>query len=477
MRKYIVMIAAFLLLTPLSLADIAIETNQQVYSLGNKIKTSASVFTGQAFEGLFRLTLSCEKYSIQYYLIPISLEPGFRTAIDVPDITAAGRMMGKCKMIGELLTNENSVAEKYETKHFKVAGSLIVLLVNEHVAALPSETIKITGIVNEASGNNLAKGSAKISLGSESHESEISDGKFDFSLKIPEQIKSGKHEIVIAALDTSGNKGESSLELDIAPIPTKIEVRANATQINPGEVVEIAASLYDQAGDLINSAIRIDLASPEGTNVFVKESKSNEKIYYEFSQHVQPGPYLLTAAYNHLSSIAQINASEIRLINIQYGNETIIVQNMGNVPFQDKLTFIIQNAAGKFSITKDVSVDPAKLLQIDLSQEVPFGIYDIILNKSSNDSIQDAKAFLASSARDAGSILANSVTIHDNRPVYKKIAGGFSHASGALVGTKGMLTRNPSIASLIIIILVGIIVIYYGRRPLMKLIRREKDSD
>ena len=74
-------------------------------------------------------------------------------------------------------------------------------------------------------------------------------------------------------------------------------------------------------------------------------------------------------------------------------------------------------------------------------------------------------------------MLADDVTIHDNRPVYKKIASGLNSISGALVGADGMVAKNPLLAPMILVIILLLLLFRYGRKPIMRLIRNKKDDE
>ena len=76
----------------------------------------------------------------------------------------------------------------------------------------------------------------------------------------------------------------------------------------------------------------------------------------------------------------------------------------------------------------------------------------------------------------AESVLAADVEIHDNRPVYKKIASGLSSISGALVGSDGVLAKNPLVAPITLVVIVLLLVFRYGRKPIMNLIKGKKDD-
>lgn len=487
MKRGLILFLMIFLIIPFALADITIQTDQTSYNLGNKIKVSASVLQDKSFEGLFKLVISCGSYQLQYFLTPISLEANFRTALNVPDLITTSSMMGSCSIIGNLLTNDNLPVDGKESNGFEVVNELNILPVKTSISALPGGNIPISGVVNEAFGNNVLKAPTKIILDEDSYEVEAIDGKFNLTLPLAKNIKSGKHTIDISASDSKNNLGTSSIELFVTAIPTYIKNSLSSDKLLPGSKVEITSSLYDQADDLINTTLNLDLS--HNNNIFKKIVQSNEKIEYEFSQYADPGLYTLSSAYKNLLTQSSINITTIREVKIRYENETVVVENTGNVPFEDELTFILQSEEKKYPLAKKIKVEPGKILNVDLSKEVPLGIYNILvplkeglapfqkkLNETLGGAKQSVQEGLSGILPGNEDILASEVTIHDNRPIYKKIATSFSTITGTLVGANGLLTRNPLIAPISLFVIVSLLVLRYGRKPIMRLIKRKKDE-
>ncbi|MBI2652610.1 hypothetical protein HYX00_04045, partial [Candidatus Woesearchaeota archaeon] len=411
---------------PIAFADITIKTEQNIYNLRNDIKASVSVLQSNNFEGLFKLTLSCGNYKLQYfYSTPISLEANFRTAIDMKDpLKTTSSMLGNCTIIGDLVTNDNLVIEEEQSNSFSITDQLTVLPVKNKIESLPAEAIQVTGIINEAFGNNVLKSLTKIMLDNNSYTIDAVDGRFSLDLEIPKNIKSGKHTIEISAVDSKNNVGSSSIELEITAVPSYIKTDLSGNKLLPGSKIEIVASLYDQADDLINASLDLELASPDGNKVFRKIVQSNEKIDYEFSQYAEPGLYALVSTYKNLLTQTSINITAIREVKVIYENETVFIENVGNVPFEDELTFILESESKKYPITKKINVEPSKILSLDLSKEVPLGIYDVILsikkglaaikekiNETSPDIAESAQESLSNLLPEDKNVLAANVTI------------------------------------------------------------------
>ena len=478
------------LIIPAAFADITITTDQPIYNLGNKIKASASILHGKSFEGLFKLTLSCENYRLSYFLTPVSLEANFRTAFSVPEVSATSSMLGNCIITGELTTNDNQIIEKKESNGFEVTNQLNVLPVKTKITSLPGENVQIAGVVNEAFGNNVLKASTKITLGNNSYTVDALDGKFNLSIEIAKNIKSGKHTIEISSSDSKNNLGSFSIELEITAVPSYIKADLSSDKLDPGSKIDIIASLFDQADDLINASLHLELKSPNGDKVFRKIVQSNEKIDYEVSQYAEPGIYVLKSTYKDLISQSLINITAVREVKIKYENETVLIENVGNVPFVDELTFILESELKKYPITKKINIDAGKFLSLDLSKEVPLGVYDIIVplkeglgpikevvNETIQDVLDSAQEGLGNLFTENGSLLASDVTIHDNRPIYKKVASGLASISANLVGSDGVLAKNPLIAPIVLVTVILLLIARYGRKPIMRLFKRNKDEE
>src|SRR3989344_1625431 len=258
MKKYFILFLFFALI-PSIFADISIQTNQPVYNLGNKIQASASVIYSSDFEGLFKLTISCPEQRLQYFTTPISLEGNSRTALQVPELTSSSSMLGNCNIIGELATNNNLPLAQGNSNPFEVTYNLIVLPVNEKITSLPGHEIRITGIVNEANGNNVLKASVKVELDGNTHPAEATDGKFNLAIALPNSIKSGKHEIEITVSDSKNNMGKATVELHVTAVPSYIKTELSDDSIDPGTRIGIISSLYDQADELINTTLELEL--------------------------------------------------------------------------------------------------------------------------------------------------------------------------------------------------------------------------
>src|SRR3989344_6842471 len=275
----LLLIIAVLFVLPFTYAEISIEADQGSYNLGSKISVSASVLQNAKFEGFFKLSLACENYNLDFFLMPVSLEAGFRTDVNSPSITAKDQMKGNCRIVGKLFNDESALEEK-SSEVFEVTDELLILPVNSKITELPGKTVEITGVLNQKFGNNVEKGSVEILLEGVSYSAEASEGRFLQEINIPPDIKSGNHEITIMASDIYKNHGQSLVSLDVTPIPTSIQTNLTSTEFGPGSQIPISITVYDQAGDVLPVLVSLEFYSPLNLNVFKKTVMSSEPIVY-----------------------------------------------------------------------------------------------------------------------------------------------------------------------------------------------------
>lgn len=477
--KKVLLLLMFFAIIPAVFADVTIKTNQNIYNIGNGIGASVSVIQANSFEGLFKLSIECGAYKLDYFLTPVSLESNFMSAINIPEITATKSMIGNCTLAGALMS-ESQVVEQSNSNGFGVTEQLSILPVQSKITALPSDSIQIAGIVNEAFSNNVLKATTTVALDNISSIIEAIGGKFNATIKIPKNIKSGQHLIGISASDSKGNVGTASVELYIIPVPSYLKLDLSGNVLLPGTKINLLTIIFDQADEIINDSLSLELTSPSSKKIFEKKVQSNENIDYEFSQYAEPGLYGLVATYRDLLAQASLNITKVREVKIKYQNESVIVENVGNVVFADELTFALESNSKKYPITKKVEIEQGKTLIIDLSKEVPFGVYSVFVSLQEGFDLVKDKINISSLLPEQKNILADNALIHDNRPLYKKAASGFASVSTLLVGADGILTKNPIVAPMIIFVILLLIFLRYGGKPLFRLIRgrkKEREDD
>jgi len=129
--KKIALVALFLVILPLTYAEINVDVLLDYYNIGDVIGVSASVLPEADINGFIKFTLRCESTTVPYYLTPIDLQEGFRTQVEVPDLTAMDEMEGMCSIASELFAVDNKLVDGAVSKQFEVSDGLEIILVKE----------------------------------------------------------------------------------------------------------------------------------------------------------------------------------------------------------------------------------------------------------------------------------------------------------------------------------------------------------
>jgi len=185
--------------------------------------------------------------------------------------------------------------------------------------------------------------------------------------------------------------------------------------------------------------------------------------------------------YKIISKIEDINeetgfeVETVKQLSMHYENEAVIVENIGNVDYDDETTIMLESDNKKYLINKKIELKPGETLSIELSKEVPYGFYDIILPQT-QEIMQQSQEENATEPQEEANVI-KAVEISDKRPVYKKIGSGLGIVTGSVVRAGGYIASRPLLASVILIVIVLLIVGYYGRGFLMDRIKGRKSRD
>jgi len=461
------LIMIFFLLMPGVFATIDVQQGEDNYNIGDKISVSVSVIEELDVDGFFKAKLECTGYAMQYFVTPISLEKNFRTSVTVPDLTATKEMIGSCKIKAIIEEAEGAVDSAY-TDEFEVENILDISC--EADEAIPGKETEVSCIVKKLSGEIVSSGTARLNYGKKEYSKNLEAGMSSFSIPIAADSQPGMQKMAVEAEDTKGNYGDFILEFNVKAIPTRLENRVNKESFNLGETLEIKPVVYDHIDGFMNSTIALELTDPEGKKLISNDVLSGGTVSYTFNSYTLPGDYKIKSSSEGLASERIVRMEILSKLKMAYSAEKVIVENIGNVFYDDKTTIVLEDEEGKkYMIEKRLKLEPGEVKEIDLSKEVPYGHYDVVLPVSEEEPGDEEKPDDEGepAADNEDSKVIDNVEIHDNRPVYKKVGSGveegFGMVTGAAIGTVGYVATKPLAASIILSVIILVIVLFYSR--------------
>ena len=466
-------IMVFFLLMPAVFAGIDVRQDESNYNIGDKISVSASVIEDVGVDGFFKAKIECTGYAMQYFVTPLSLEKDFRTSVNVPDLTATKDMLGSCKVQAIIEAAEGAVDSGY-TDDFEVENTLGISCDGDD--AVPGEEAEINCIVKKVSGEMISDGTAMLSYGKKEYTKNIEEGISDFLIPIASDTPSGMQKMGVEAEDTKGNYGNFILKFNVKAIPTRLENRVNKDSFNIGETLEIKPVVYDHVDGFMDSTIKLELTDPEGKKLISNDVLSGGTISYTFNSYSVPGDYKIKGSSEGLVNENIVRLERLSKLKMTYSAEKVTVENIGNTVYDDMTTIVLEDEEGKkYMIEKKLNLEPGEAKGIDLSKEVPYGHYDVVLPVASTEEEP-------AGSQEESKVVEN-VEIHDNRPAYKKIGSGFGEGfgmvTGIAVGTVGYVAAKPLAASIILVVIILVIVLFYSKdviRSRMRKVRIKVDK-
>lgn len=363
MKKEIVFALLFVIIIS-SFASAEMIINQQpnkVYNLGDSVTIPVTIKTIAGVSGTFSMDLLCGTKQINFYKNGVNLVYGEEKTFDASLVLTkevVGENVGNCKVKGILGT------EYFLTNEFKISKLITIKPTNEQTEFEPGQSILIFGDATKENGQPangfieleliLANGSSENIL----QKGTINNGMYSMNITLPEKMKAGKYLVKLnayeVALDnTKTNNGFINYNIQIKQIPTSLEIILKDKEVQPGKSVEIKTILHDQTGESIESTSVITLKKdtleiPEGGGPTEKRTQEYLKLPILYNE--PPANWTISATSNGLIAETYFTIIENEEIKVELVNQTLIVTNIGNVPYNGTINIRIGNISKDFNL-------------------------------------------------------------------------------------------------------------------------------
>lgn len=459
---------------PLAFAEMQLSLPEEgYYNLGDKIKPEASIKLDEAHSGFFKVSIICTSYNLQYYTVPLDVESGFRTQVDVPSLPLSGPMLGECRLRADFDSINGNTIDSIESETFIVEKFLSINLSNSLIAK-PGDEMQIAGKVIKYNGKVLEKGTAELVFGSNTYNVEVISGNIAHKISIEGSKEAGNYPLQIKVNDKYGNYGEQLFYIEVLAIPTKIESQLSSSTLLPGDKLAAKITLFDHTNKtLANKSISVKVFNSNSEIIAQKDMQSTG--YFEFiaDEAQEPGSYYIISSFGDIKQQSNFIVEAVRKVQMKQEAGIVYIKNTGNVDYSEEVTVILENDGKKYAINKKISLKPKEQSVIDLSKEVPEGSYDITLPALDGNIDKNATEETINTTQNVFS----DVPIEDNRNALKKTADGISSITGAVVGAAGYVASRPALATtILVLIIIGTVLHYSWGFIKDKVTGRKKDS-
>lgn len=363
MRTLIFLLILGILLINLVSADIIIDKQpDQIYNLGDSFSIPITIKSVTEVTGIFQMNLICGGQEINFYKNGVSLSSGEERKME-PFIILTKNLIGESKGICKI---KGIFLEEYIlTNEFEIVNLIDLKIKNEKIVFNPGENIIIEGDAIKLNGKS-AEGFIELNIISDNSSksinqlSTITKGYFAINILLPKNMKAGSHLIKLNAyekdyLEEITNTGTAEYEILINQIPTNIEILFENNKVEPGTNVKFKTILHDQTGENIN-AIAIITVKDENNKILEQtDIQTDEFFEFPISYNEPPLEWSIVAVSNKLTSEAKFKINEKQDVKIELINKTIILTNIGNIPYNKIVLIKVGNDS--LNINASLKVD------------------------------------------------------------------------------------------------------------------------
>jgi hypothetical protein len=348
---------------------------KSIYNIGDKLELTVSTDSGDA---QLELELECKNKSKLIFSDYLNIGETQKQISRPLTSDFLGNIKGKCKIIarykqetiktnGFEITNNVDVDVNLEKLNYESGEQLII-----KGQAVKENTEKLTGyvdIVIEDSGIRLKRN--------------IVNGDIDLNFNLSENIKPGSYSLIIEAYEKNEqgditNRGKSIKKIGIKQQPSKLEIAVNQQKVTPGKNISFKVILYDQSNNEMKGNIGVSIKNNFDEEVFKKLVSTDQEIVFPISTNASAGYWKIQASVFELSSKRLFYVEENQKAKFNILNDTLIITNIGNVPYKKAVQIVIGNEVE----IKETEIPVGQSKKFRLL--APDGIYNVRITDGSN---------------------------------------------------------------------------------------------
>ena len=378
MKRVAISLLFIVLLASIVSADLILtQQPEDLYNLGEVIKVPAKVTAINSVNDFLSMRLICNGIETEIHKQYISLTAGEEQEVmaAIPLSTEfIGQSTGTCvvkAILGEvfILTDE-----------FKISNIIIPTVTLERDYYLPGEQILIEGTAVKENGENVNGFVEASIIGLGETKLQVTDtvknGYVFLNTSMPKNTPAGEYlvNLNIYEKESSGsvsNTGLANFNIVMGQVASSVELFFEEKPVMPGTNLRIMAILHDQTGEKIKSNAVITLINEKGKIIEQKDVKTEEYFEFPLLYNQPPVNWTVKAESNGLFAQENFNISENTAVNVEIINSTVIITNIGNVPYNNTALVKIGNE----TINLDVYLEVDEETKYYLS--APEGEYEI----------------------------------------------------------------------------------------------------
>ncbi|MBI2632088.1 hypothetical protein HYW75_03730 [Candidatus Pacearchaeota archaeon] len=346
----------FVILPSIS-AEILLGQSKYLYNVGDSFIINVTLIPGVATDGFMTSKLICPNGDVEIYRSFYSLNSNEQKVVDL-SILFGNSLLGD--LVGNCYVNVLYGNDDVKSRDFIITKDIDISLNIVGASFDPGKEINVKGSAKKKNGQ-LVEGfvEAKIEGLNQSIFASTIGGNFNFTIPLSGNVKSGNYglEVRVYEKDSLGvimNEGSAGAIIKITQVVEKIDIAIDSQEITPGNVLIYKLLLFDQAGLEVGEDASIVVYRPNGNIYSKKLVKSGEFVQIPIALNTTPGYWNIEGIWEGMETRRSFYVKEIENASMNIENQTLIISNVGNVPYRKTLEIFIGNDNELKEINLDV---------------------------------------------------------------------------------------------------------------------------
>jgi hypothetical protein len=311
---------------------------ERVYNIGDKLELEISTDVG---EGQIEAELDCKNKSKLLFSDYLDIGETKKEILRPLTLDFLGEIRGKCNV------EIDYKGESIKSNDFEITENIDVEAKLEKLNYESGEDITIKGYAVKENGERL-NGYAEVKIeGTEVIlKKRIVNGDINLNFSISESVQPGSYYLNLEAYEKNSdgeitNNGQFRVKIGIKQQPSKLEIAINQQKIIPGENVSFKVILYDQGNNEMKGNVGITIKNNFDEEVYKKLLSTDEEVIFPVETNASAGYWKIEASVFELTSKRLFYVEENQKAEFDILNDTLIVTNIGNVPYKKAIQIVI----------------------------------------------------------------------------------------------------------------------------------------
>lgn len=388
MKKVVMIFTVMMFLFGVASADIVLqEQPKDLYNMGDVLDLPVKVTTLADINSFFIATLICNGIETEMHREYVVLSAGEERSIQssMPLKKSFVQRKGNCKVKMYVGT------ETLLTEEFRISDLIVVSADASKKTFNPGDSIIIEGEAKQENGEYVEGFiDVEITIGNASSTLHVSDtvkkGYFYLNTILPEDIKAGEYVVLLNVYEKEDsanitNRGSLEYNININQVPKEVVVQFDTQEVEPGTELVVRALLNDQSGENIPTTAIISIKNSRNKVMFQQEVNTGEDVKYAIDYDEYAANWTVVAVSNKMTATSYFNIIEKSAINTEIINGTLIITNMGNIPYNESVLVKIGNETMELNTSLGVGKSVEYLLT------APDGEYGIEISANGENQV------------------------------------------------------------------------------------------